>query len=122
MTTTKSISSVVAKIMQIQEHTMNKEKITTKTPQHLKLDLKTFEEPQLKTMLEVSEAWITAIDNMDYPYWCSLLGAAGTWKTHLAKACRQKITDYTLDLYKDKKVEIKDTQWVLSIGLKLCEE
>ena len=82
---------------------MNKEKTITKTPQHLKLDFKTFEEPQLKTMLEVSEAWITAIDNMDDPYWCSLLGAAGTGKTHLAKACRQKITDYTLDLYKDKK-------------------
>jgi len=40
---------------------------------------------------------------MDDPYWCSLLGAAGTGKTHLAEACRQKITDYTLDLYKDKK-------------------
>ena len=73
---------------------MNKEKTTTKTPQHLKLGFNTFEEPQLKTMSEISEAWLTAINNNDNPYWCSLLGACGTGKTYLATACKQKIADY----------------------------
>ena len=82
---------------------MNKEKTTTKTPQHLKLDFNPFEEPQLKTMLKLSEDWLTAINNNDKPYWCSLLGASGTGKTYLAKGCKQKIADYTLDLYEDKK-------------------
>ena len=82
--------------------------------QNLKLDFKTFGDPELVRLLDASQKWLEGHSRNGEPHWCSLLGKSGTGKTFLAKQCKNKIKHLGLDLYQHKVTGItqqKSMQW-----------
>jgi DNA replication protein DnaC len=75
-------------------------------PQNLKLEFKTFGDPELVKMLDDSQKWLEGHSRGIAPHWCSLLGSSGTGKTYLAKQCHKKIKQHGLDLYPHKITKI----------------
>ena len=83
-------------------------------PGKLKLDFKTFGDPELVRLLDASQKWLEGHSRGIEPHWCTLLGSSGTGKTRLAKRCKKKIRQLGLDLYPHKITKItqqKSMHW-----------
>lgn len=83
-------------------------------PGKLKLDFKTFGDPELASLLNASQKWLEGHPRGVEPHWCTLLGSSGTGKTYLAKQCHKKIRHLGLDLYQHKITKIpqqKTMRW-----------
>ena len=80
----------------------------------LKLDFKTFGDPELVRLLDASQKWLEGLSRGIAPHWCTLLGTSGTGKTRLAKQCKKKIRQLGLDCYPHKITRItqqKSMRW-----------
>tara|TARA_R110000824_G_scaffold219881_1_gene406892 strand:- start:45 stop:680 length:636 start_codon:yes stop_codon:yes gene_type:complete len=105
MNTQKAIEAAVGKLTQTPDST-RESGICTPMPGKLKLDFKTFGDPELVRLLDASQKWLEGHSRGIEPHWCTLLGSSGTGKTYLAKQCHKKIKQLGLDLYQHKITKI----------------